>query len=52
VTLDVVQRMMEEVEESYLTDEEAYTAFYRKHGLGKVIEVVGAFLGELLGDET
>lgn len=51
VTLDVVQRMMEEIEESFLVDAEAYTEFYRKRGLGKVIELVGAFLGELLGDE-
>lgn len=52
VTLDVVQRMMEEIEESFLVDAEGYTEFYRKRGLGKVIELVGAFLGELLGDET
>ena len=51
VTLEAIQRMMEEIEEAFLVGAEGYTEFYRKRGLGKVIELVGAFLGELLGDE-
>ena len=51
VTLEAIQRMMEEIEESFLLDAEGYTALYREKGLAAIMDLVGAFLGELLGGE-
>ena len=50
--VDELTNVVELLEDGFLTDEKAYIEFYRTHGLTAVIELVGAWVGELLGDES
>jgi len=52
LSMSELTNVVELLEDGFLTDEKAYIEFYRTHGLTAVIELVGAWVGELLGDES
>lgn len=52
LNVEQLSGVVELLEDGFLVDEEAYLEFYREQGLTAVVELVGAWVGELLGGES